>query len=86
MSSFLLFIYLFVCLFLGLHLRHMEVPRLGVELGLRLLAYTIATAKQNPSHVCNLHHSSWQHWIVNPLSGNRDPTCVLMDTSRIHYC
>ena len=34
-----LFIYLFIC-FLGLHLRHMEVPRLGVESELQLPAYT----------------------------------------------
>ena len=32
------------CFVLGLHLRHMEVPRLGVESELQLLAYTaIAT-------------------------------------------
>ena len=37
---FILFIYLFC--FLGLHLRHMEVPRLGVELELHLPAYTTA--------------------------------------------
>ena len=32
--------FLFVCLFcfLGLHVRHMEVPRLGVELELQVLA------------------------------------------------
>ena len=44
--------------FLGLHPLHMEVPRPGVELELLLLAYTIATATWDPSHVCNLHHSS----------------------------
>ena len=46
----LLVVVLFVCgffwsfVYLGLHLRHMEVPRLGVELELRLPAYTTATA------------------------------------------
>ena len=35
--------------------------------------------------ICNLHHSSWQHWIPNPQSEARDPTHVLMDTSRICY-
>ena len=35
--SFLFFIYLF-CLFLGPHLGHMEIPRLGIELELQLLA------------------------------------------------
>ena len=35
-------------------LQHMEVPRLGVESELQLPAYAIATATQDPSHVCNL--------------------------------
>ena len=30
------------------------------------------TATQDPSHVCNLHHSSQQHGILNPLSKARD--------------
>ena len=30
-------------------------------------------------------HSSQQCWILNPLSEARDRTCVLMDTSRIHF-
>ena len=44
--------------FLGPHLRHMEVPRLGVELGLQLPTYATATATPYLSHVCDLHHSS----------------------------
>ena len=51
---------------------HMKVPRLGVESELQLLAYTTATATWDPSHVCNLHHSSWQHWILNPQREARD--------------
>ena len=41
--------------FLGLHPQHMEVARLGVE-------YTtaMATAKRDPSHICDLHCSSQQ--------------------------
>ena len=36
----------------------------------------------DPSLICNLYHCSWQHWNLNPLSGEaRDRTCVLMDTS-----
>ena len=57
----------------------MEVPRLGVRSELQLLAYTTATATPDPSFVCNLHHSSWQHQILNPLSEARDGTCVLVD-------
>ena len=49
----------------------MEVLRLGVESELQLPAYVAAAtaATPNPSHLCNLHHSSKQHWILNPLSG-----------------
>ena len=32
------------------------------------LHYTTATATPDLSHVCNLHHSSRQRWILNPLS------------------
>ena len=37
--------------FLKLHLQHMVVPRLGVELELQLLAYTTATVVQDLSHL-----------------------------------
>ena len=55
LSSICLFIYF--C-FLGLHPQHREIPRLGVELKVQLLAYTTATAMQDLRHVCNLYHSS----------------------------
>ena len=32
----------------------MEVPRLGVNTELQLLAYATATVVQDPSHVCDL--------------------------------
>jgi len=63
---------LFCFCFLGLHLQHMEVPRLEVESELQLLAYTTAAATRDPSCVCNLHHSSWQCQILNPLSKPRE--------------
>ena len=66
--------------FLGLHLRHMEVPILGVELGLQLQAYVTATAMPDPSRVCSLSHSLKQCHILNPLSKARDQTHILMDT------
>ena len=50
--------YFIFFVFLGPHLQHMEVPRPGVELELQLPAYTTATTTQDPSHICNLHHSS----------------------------
>ena len=72
-------------MFLGPYLQHMEVPRLVVKSELQLPAYATATAMQNPSHVCDLYHSSQQHRIFNPLGEARDQTHVLMDTSRIRY-
>ena len=69
----------------------MEVPRLGVKselllllLLLLLLAYTTATATPDPSHICDLHHNSQQHWVLNSLSEARDRTLILGDTSQIH--
>ena len=59
----------------------MEVPRLGVELGLQLPAYTTATATSDPSHSCDLQHSSRQLLMLNPLSEARDPTHIFRDTS-----
>ena len=61
----------------------MEVPWLGIELELWLLAYTTAAATQDMSRICDLHHSSWQHWILNPLSKARDRTSIPMDTSQV---
>ena len=58
----------------------MEVPRLGVKSELQLLAYTTATARPDLSHICKLHHSSQQCWILNPLSMARDQTHILVDT------
>ena len=57
---------------LGPHLQHTQVPRLGVKLELQ--AYTRATATPDLSDVCDLHHSSRQQQILNPLSEARDQT------------
>ena len=38
----------------------------------------------NLSHICDLHHSSQQLWVLNPLSKARNRTHVLMDTSWAH--
>ena len=65
---------------------HMEVPRLGVPLELQLRTYTTATAKPDPSHVCDLHYSSQQCRILSPMSEVRDQICILMDTSWIRFC
>ena len=63
----------------------MEVARLGVKSELQLLAYATATVTRDLSLICDLHHSSWHCWILNPLSKARDGTCVLTDASQIHF-
>ena len=63
----------------------MEVPRLGAEMELQLPTYTTATVTPDPSLVCDLHHRSWPHWILNPPSEARDGTGVLIDTSQIRF-
>ena len=73
--------FFFFLVFLGLYMQHMEVPRLGVKSELQLPTYNRATATPDLSHVCDLHHGSWQGQILNPLSEARDQTHVLMDTS-----
>ena len=47
-------------------------------------AYATATAMADPS-LCDLHHSSQQRRILNPLSEARARTRVLMDASQVHY-
>ena len=39
----------FLFSFLGPHLRHVEVPKPGIEVELLLLAYATATAMRDPS-------------------------------------
>ena len=78
-------VYFFLFFFLGPHPWHVEVPRLGVESELQLLAYATATATPDPTCLCNLYHSSEQHWILNPLNKAKDRTRILMETSQVPY-
>ena len=57
--------FFFLLFLFRLHPWHMEVPRLGVRLELQLPAYATATATRDSSHISDLYHSSWQHWIFN---------------------
>ena len=76
----IIFIYIFssilIFFFSGLHLWHMKGLRLGVKLELQLLAYTTATAMQDPSHISR----SLTHW-ARPGT----ESWVLLDTSWVHY-
>ena len=47
-------------------------------------ACATATATGDLSYVFDLHHSSPQRWILNPLSKARDRTRNLMIPSQIH--
>ena len=64
----------------------MKVPWLGGELELQVLGYTIPTATQALSHICDLHQSTQQRQILHPLSEARNQTHMLMDTSQVCYC
>ena len=79
-----LFIYFWSFCLSGPKLRHMEVPRLGVQSEVQPPAYIRATATLDLSLICNLHHSSQQYQILNPLSEARVRTHVLMDASQVH--
>ena len=57
----------------------------GVTLELQLPAYAIATTTLDLSRVCDLHHSSQQHWILSSMSEARDQTRNLMVTSQIRF-
>ena len=65
------------------HPQHMEVPRLGVKSELQPLTYTTATATWDPSRAYNLHRSSQQWRIPDPMSEAKGRTRILIDTSPI---
>ena len=77
--GYLLFIYL---VFLGLHSWHMEAPRLNQSCS----RWPTPQPRQwRIQIICDLHSSSWQHQILNPVSKARDWICVLMDASQFCF-
>ena len=56
----------------------------GVQSELQLQAYSRAAATRDPSCVCDLHHSSRQCRVLNPLSKGKDQTRNLVVPSQIH--
>ena len=83
-DSFMVFFGFFF--FIGPHFRHMEVPRPEFKSVLHPSANTASTEMPELSHICDLHHSSWQRQILNPLREAKYQTCILMNTSQIHFC
>ena len=77
MSWFLLF-FIFIFCFLGLHMQHMEVLRLGVKSELQLPATAIAT--WDLSRICHLNHSSRQRQIPDCQGSNQHPHGYQMDS------
>ena len=63
-----------------------KFPGEGSKSELELLAYTQLTAMQDPSHVCDLHHSSRQCRILNPLNEASDQTQDLLVPGQICFC
>ena len=43
------------------------------------------SSDRSEPHPRPTHHSSWPHWIFNPLSKARNQTRILMDTSQVCY-
>ena len=79
--------YPFIFFFFRTHPQHMKVPGLGVKSELQLPACTMGLATPDPSHICDLHHSLQQRWILNSPSKAKDPTHILMDTSQVlNHC
>ena len=62
----------------------MEVPGLGFESELQLLACATATAMWDVSHDCDYTRAG-PRLILNSLSEARRQTHVLMDTSQVPY-
>ena len=52
---------------------------------LQQTAYITATGTPYQSHICDLHHNSWQRRILNPLSQARARARILVDTSQVCY-
>ena len=76
------FFFFFLCLFRAAPAAYGSSQARG---RIEAAATATATATPNPSHICDLHHSSQQHWILNPLGKARNWTRVLMDTSWVCY-
>ena len=55
------------------------------QMELHLPVYATVTATLDPSHICNLYHSSWQHQILNMVKEAGYWSRILMDTSWVGF-
>ena len=82
------YLYIVICglfFFFSFPFWPLEVLRLGFESELRQLAHATAIVTWDPSCVCDLHHSMWQHRILDPLSEARILILNLVVTSWVHF-
>ena len=60
--------------------------RFWIRAAAAILLQRHSNARSEPHWQTDTHHSSWQCQILNPLSKARgQTTCVLMNTSQVHY-
>ena len=77
---FLLFIY---CYFRAAPIAYRDSQARG-QIGATGAPHATAIVTQDPSHVCDLHHSSQHRQFTDPLSEARDQTRILMDPRQVH--
>ena len=87
--DFLYFYYLFVCLFVAFF--RAAPAAYGGSKAKGQIRATAADLHHSHSNIrseplCDLHHSSWQCRILNPLSEAGDRTCMVMDPGQIGFC
>ena len=80
--SFLIFIHLFIYLFCFFGATPVSYGSSQARGWIRAAAetYNTAIAPWDPSCICDLCHSMWQHWILNPLSEAKNWTRILTET------
>ena len=72
-----------VCGFLGLHLRHMEVPRLGSNQSCS--PWPMPQQRGTQAETVTYTTAHRQHRILNPQSEARDPAGILLPASWIRF-
>ena len=70
-GSFLVFVFLYI---LFIFLFRAALAAYGVSQARGPIRAVAAAARQDPSCICDLHHSSRPRWILNPLIEARDQT------------